>query len=104
MLTVLWVQALTDARANSLLMWASRYNLFVLWSADHQHPWDSQEPADGIAAVLEVGKAEMADDEVCAACTQAHQCRLHDPEQQQALLAWTRFNHIDYGYAGGGAA
>lgn len=57
------MQALHDSRTSNLLMWASRYNLFVLWSADRLHPWDSLARAGGIAAVLEIGKAEY-DEEV----------------------------------------
>ena len=45
-------------------MWASRYNLFVLWSADRQHPWDSADSAEEIAATLEIGKLAGTDDEI----------------------------------------
>ena len=47
-------------------MWASRYNLFVLWSADRAHPWDSLEKANKVAATLEVGKMAGTKDEVRA--------------------------------------
>lgn len=43
-------------------MWASRYNLFVVWSADRLHPWDSDESAEGVSAVLEIGKAEYEEE------------------------------------------
>ena len=33
--------AVDEARSSDLLFWAGRYNLFVLWSADRQHPWDA---------------------------------------------------------------
>ena len=52
------------AKANDLLLWASRYNLFVLYSADRQHPWDSLPGAEGVAATLEVGKISGTKDEV----------------------------------------
>lgn len=58
------MQAVLDLRSTDLSMWASRYNLFVLWSADRQHPWDGLPGAETIAATLEIGKAE-ADDKVC---------------------------------------
>ena len=52
-------QAVQDLRSTDLSMWASRYNLFVLWSADQQHPWDGLSDAQKIAATLEIGKAEQ---------------------------------------------
>ncbi len=48
-------QALETARANDLLFWASRYNLFVLWSADRTHPWDAL-PGAAAHTTLEIGK------------------------------------------------
>lgn len=52
-------------RSTNLLMWASRYNLFVLWSADREHPWDGLKTSDSIAATLEIGKAEFEDEVGC---------------------------------------
>lgn len=43
-------------KADDLMMWASRYNLFVLWSSDRQHPWDSLASSGGVAATLEIGR------------------------------------------------
>lgn len=43
-------------KANDLMMWASRYNLFVLWSSDRQHPWDTLEKSRHIAATLDIGQ------------------------------------------------
>lgn len=69
-LTSLWVyrlsdlQALENAKSNDLLFWASRYNLFVLWSADRTHPWDSM-PGAANHATLEIGKQRGSDSEVC---------------------------------------
>ena len=50
-------------KANDLMMWASRYNLFVLWSSDRQHPWDSLDNASTVAATLEIGKLAGTVDE-----------------------------------------
>ncbi len=58
------VQALDDARNGDLLFWASRYNLFVLWSADRQHPWDSHPEAEKVAATFEIGRLQGSTDEV----------------------------------------
>jgi hypothetical protein len=69
-LTSLWfylfsdLQALENAKSNDLLFWASRYNLFVLWSADRTHPWDSM-PGAANHATLEIGKQRGSDSEVC---------------------------------------
>ena len=54
-------QAIQDLRSTDLSMWASRYNLFVLWSADRQHPWDGLPNAEAIAATLEIGRAETGE-------------------------------------------
>ena len=72
------LQALQNAKANDLLMWASRYNLFVLWSADRAHPWDSLDKANKAAATLEIGKMAGTKDEVRAFshCLQTLLCRL----------------------------
>ena len=58
-------QAVQDLRSTDLSMWASRYNLFVLWSADRQHPWDSLPGAERIAATLEIGKAGQEEKVSC---------------------------------------
>lgn len=55
------MQAVQDLRSTDLSMWTSRYNLFVLWSADRQHPWDGLPDAEAIAATLEIGKADQSD-------------------------------------------
>ena len=55
--------ALDDAQSSDLLFWASRYNLFVLWSADRQHPWDAL-PGAGRHVTLEVGKLRDTDGQV----------------------------------------
>lgn len=59
-----FLQALLQAKSSDLLLWASRYNLFVLWSADRTHPWDSMENANKVAAVLDIGKLSGSKDEV----------------------------------------
>jgi hypothetical protein len=46
-------------RSSDLLFWTGRYNLFVLWSADRQHPWDSL-PSSGRHMTLEIGKQRGA--------------------------------------------
>jgi hypothetical protein len=56
------LQALETAKSSDLLFWASRYNLFVLWSVDRTHPWDSL-PGAANHATLEVGKQRGADNE-----------------------------------------
>lgn len=56
------MQALENAKANDLLFWASRYNLFVLWSADRTHPWDSL-PGAASYVTLEIGKQRGSDSE-----------------------------------------
>ena len=61
--TVYCMQALENAKSNDLLFWASRYNLFVLWSADRTHPWDSM-PGAAKHATLEIGKQRGSDSEV----------------------------------------
>ena len=48
------LSAVDEARSSDLLFWAGRYNLFVLWSADRQHPWDAL-PNAGRHVSLEVG-------------------------------------------------
>ncbi len=56
-------QALETARANDLLFWASRYNLFVLWSADRTHPWDAL-PGAAAHTTLEIGKLRGSERDV----------------------------------------
>jgi hypothetical protein len=38
-----------------LLFWSGRYDLFVVWSTDRRHPWDSVTSSETSAAVLEIG-------------------------------------------------
>jgi hypothetical protein len=57
-------QALTEAKANDLLFWASRYHLFVHWSANRSHPWDKMPKSEAAAATLEIGKLRDSDNEV----------------------------------------
>lgn len=57
------MQALETAKSHDILFWASRYNLFVLWSADRTHPWDSL-PGASNYATLEIGKQRGSDNEV----------------------------------------
>ena len=46
------VQSLLDeARANDLSCWASRYNLYVQWSPDKSHQWDSMDNSLGSGKV-----------------------------------------------------
>ena len=49
-----WVQALEDAQGKDLLFWANRYHLFVSWSPDRSHPWDSMPDASKYVT-LEIG-------------------------------------------------
>ena len=56
-------QALETARSSDLLFWASRYNLFVLWSADHTHPWDAL-PGAASHTTLEIGKLRGSERDV----------------------------------------
>ena len=63
------VQALTEAKANDLLFWASRYHLFVHWSANRAHPWDSLPKSEAACAILEIGKLRNSDGEVRPAST-----------------------------------
>jgi hypothetical protein len=62
-LSLVLAQALENAKATDLLFWASRYNLFVLWSADRTHPWDSL-PGAANHATLEIGKQRGSENEV----------------------------------------
>ncbi len=61
------MQALTEAKANDLLFWASRYHLFVHWSANRAHPWDNMPKSEAACAILEIGKLRNSDGEV--SCT-----------------------------------
>ncbi len=56
-------QALETARSSDLLFWASRYNLFVLWSADRTHPWDAL-PGAASHTTLEIGKLRGSERDV----------------------------------------
>ncbi|CAK0782825.1 hypothetical protein CVIRNUC_006020 [Coccomyxa viridis] len=56
-------QALSEAKANDLLFWASRYHLFVHWSANRAHPWDSLPKSEAACAILEIGKLRNSDGE-----------------------------------------
>jgi hypothetical protein len=57
------LQALDEAQSKDLLFWASRYHLFVTWSPDRSHPWDSL-PAAGQYVTLEIGVQRGNDDKV----------------------------------------
>ncbi|CAL8470616.1 g10158 [Coccomyxa elongata] len=48
------LKALEEAQSKDLIFWASRYHLFVTWSPDRSHPWDSL-PAAGQYSTLEIG-------------------------------------------------
>ena len=56
-------QALEEAQSKDLIFWASRYHLFVTWSPDRSHPWDSL-PAAGQYSTLEVGIERGTSDKV----------------------------------------
>ena len=69
------LQALSEAKANDLLFWASRYHLFVHWSANRAHPWDSLPKSEAACAILEIGKLRNSDGEVGPApAHRAHHC------------------------------
>ena len=69
------LQALSEAKANDLLFWASRYHLFVHWSANRAHPWDSLPKSEAACAILEIGKLRNSDGEVRPALIhRAHHC------------------------------
>jgi len=65
-------QALTEAKANDLMFWASRYSLFIHWSANRSHPWDKLPSSEAACCTLEIGKLRDSDNEVhknlCALC------------------------------------
>ena len=65
------MQALEDTKSNDLLFWASRYHLFVSWSPDGSHPWDSL-PAAGQHATLEIGSLRGSPDKVLHALLLLH--------------------------------
>ena len=76
----LLVQALTEAKANDLLFWASRYHLFVHWSANRAHPWDNLPKSEAACAILEIGKLRNSDGEVSAAPMKYRSiCSTHQP-------------------------
>ncbi len=56
-----YVQALDESRAKDLLFWSSRYHLFVLWSANGEHPWDTLPAAEVATATLEIGSRRGSD-------------------------------------------
>ena len=66
------LQALTEAKANDLLLWASRYHLFVHWSANRAHPWDSLPKSEAACAILEIGKLRNSDGEASPAHPSSH--------------------------------
>lgn len=83
-------QALENAKANDLLFWASRYNLFVLWSADRTHPWDSL-PGAASYVTLEIGKQRGSDSEVrCRPwhCTNTEHNHTACVDAETLLAAW----------------
>jgi hypothetical protein len=49
------VQALDMVMDSDIVFWAGRYDLFIVWSADRRHPWDSLTSSETVAAVLEIG-------------------------------------------------
>lgn len=55
---------LNEAKANDLLFWASRYHLFVHWSASRSHPWDKVPKSEAAACTLEFGKLRDSDNQV----------------------------------------
>jgi len=48
------LQALEETQGKDLLFWANRYHLFVSWSPDRSHPWDSMAAANQYVT-LEIG-------------------------------------------------
>ena len=46
---------LQEGLKTDILFYANRYNIFVRWSADQEHPWDAASSQTVPAAVLEVG-------------------------------------------------
>ena len=58
------MQALTEAKANDLLFWASRYHLFVHWSPNRAHPWDKLPNSEAACATLEIGKLRDSEGQV----------------------------------------
>lgn len=58
------VQVLNEAKANDLLFWASRYHLFVHWSANRSHPWDKLSKSEAASCTLEIGKLRDSDSQV----------------------------------------
>lgn len=58
------LQALDEARSKDLLFWSSRYHLFVLWSANGEHPWDVLPAAEVATATLEIGSRRGSENQV----------------------------------------
>lgn len=56
-------QSLEDTQGKDLLFWANRYHLFVTWSADRSHPWDSMAAASQYVT-LEIGVKRGTADKV----------------------------------------
>lgn len=53
---------------SDLLFWSGRYDLFVVWSTDRRHPWDSVTSSETSAAVLEIG-SQTGSGKAGAPCT-----------------------------------
>jgi hypothetical protein len=51
----LFPQAMDMVMDSDIVFWAGRYDLFVVWSTDRRHPWDSLTSSETVAAVLEIG-------------------------------------------------
>ncbi len=58
------MQTLEDAQGKDLLFWANRYHLFVSWSSDRSHPWDSMPDASKYVT-LEIGVQRGTANQVC---------------------------------------
>lgn len=76
-----WVQALEDAQGKDLLFWANRYHLFVSWSPDRSHPWDSMPDASKYVT-LEIGVQRGTANQV-----RAEDCLISEPEMCSSITA-----------------
>ncbi len=56
-------QTLEGTQGKDLLFWANRYHLFVSWSSDRSHPWDSLAAASQYVT-LEIGVKRGTTDKV----------------------------------------
>ena len=65
------LQSLEDTQGKDLLFWANRYHLFVSWSPDRSHPWDSM-PAASQYVTLEIGVKRGTTDKVRSPYTDVH--------------------------------